>query len=61
MGAVELVPESFVSSAASRHPWALGHWGLIINRICPQLNYDGEDMRYYPHSGAIVHQTLLCV
>ena len=42
--AVELVLESF-ASAASRHPWALGHWGVVINRICPQLNYDGEDMK----------------
>ena len=58
--AVGLVVESF-ALAALRHPWPLGHWGRVINRICPQLNYDGEDMEYYSHSGAMVHQTLLYV
>ena len=60
-GAVDLVLESFASAAALRHPWAWVHWWAITNGICPQLTYDGEDMRYYPHSGTMVHQMLVWV
>ena len=58
--AVALVLES-LASAALRHPWALGHWCMVSNILCPQLKHDGEDMRYDQRSGAMVHQTLLCV
>ena len=61
MDAVEPVRESFASSAALRHPWAWARWFAVTNEICPQLKYRDEDMRYYPHSDAMMHQTLFGV